>query len=42
MDLYGFASLLAATAQSQDRELRALRRRVEVLERELAAARRSR
>lgn len=42
VDLYGFASLLAATAQSQDRELRALRRRVEVLEGELTAARRRR
>ena len=32
-----FASVLAATAQSQDRELRALRQRVDALERRLSA-----
>lgn len=37
VDLYGFASLLAATVQSQDRELRAMRLRVEALERRLSA-----
>lgn len=37
VDLYGFASLLAATVQSQDRELRALRARVDDLERRRAA-----
>lgn len=39
VDLYGYASLLAATVQSQDRQLRALSRRVEQLERRLAAHR---
>ena len=36
VDLYGYASLLAATVQSQDRELRALTRRLEQLEQRLA------
>ncbi len=36
VDLYGFASLLAATVQSQDRQLRDMRRRIETLERQLA------
>ncbi len=39
VDLYGFASMLAATVQSQDRELRALRQRVADLERRLPTRR---
>jgi len=34
VDLYGFARLLAATVQSQDREIRALTRRLDALERQ--------
>lgn len=37
VDLYGFASLLAATVQSQDRELRAMRQRIDALEHRLAS-----
>lgn len=40
VDLYGFASLLAATVQSQDRQIRAMSRRIDSLERQLATRRR--